>query len=73
MLDHAREAIILTKGKSLEDLASDRVLCLAKKGYKVMTIRTRAIAPARQSGQLPRITPKTEDVHALFELCESLA
>lgn len=29
MLDHAREAMILSKGKSLEDLASDRVLCLA--------------------------------------------
>jgi hypothetical protein len=43
------------------------------KGYKVMTISTRAIAPARQPGQLPRITPKTEDVHVLFELCESLA
>jgi hypothetical protein len=43
------------------------------KGYKVMTISTRAIAPARQPGQLPRITPKTEDVHVLFEWCESLA
>jgi uncharacterized protein with HEPN domain len=29
MLDHAREAMILSKGKSLEELASDRVLCLA--------------------------------------------
>ena len=29
MLDPAREAMILSKGKSLEDLASDRVLCLA--------------------------------------------
>jgi len=43
------------------------------KGYKVMTISTLAIAPARQPGQLPSIAPKTEDVHALFELCESLA
>ena len=29
MLDHAREAIILSKGESLEDLADDRVLGLA--------------------------------------------
>jgi len=29
MLDHAREALILSNGKSLEELASDRVLGLA--------------------------------------------
>ena len=29
MLDHAREAIILSKGESLEDLVDDRVLGLA--------------------------------------------
>jgi uncharacterized protein with HEPN domain len=29
MLDHAREAMILSKGKSLEELAGDRLLGLA--------------------------------------------
>ena len=29
MLDHAREAMILSKGKSAQELVDDRVLCLA--------------------------------------------
>lgn len=30
-------------------------------------------APARWPGQLPKISPKTEDEHVLFEWSESLA